>query len=290
MLATPTLSSIEQQIVSWRCDSLNLFFGLFPYLSGHYFYIVIIALGYWSRPRSQLFPMLALLIPYATLLNGLIKNIFRIPRPEQVEHLISVYDPFGFPSGDMQVSTVFWSMIFLKSSGSSWRWFCILPVIGIGLSRVYLGVHRLNEVLAGFAVGLAILFLWEKVISRLIWQHTVIPHMLLSCGIVAAYLSFSVGLTLPPMFSLSVGTLLGLAVNWRLLVSENRPALPFIGAIAALIVVIALVRTLPLYPDQPLYWHMSITAKFFLVVLAVFGAVPRFYQLIQGIKNHGKIE
>ncbi|WP_375358897.1 phosphatase PAP2 family protein [Candidatus Tisiphia endosymbiont of Neophilaenus lineatus] len=53
----------------------------------------------------------------------------------------------GFPSGDIQVATTFWLAIFLSLKNSPFKYLCLLPIIGIGLSRVYLGVHSIYDVI-----------------------------------------------------------------------------------------------------------------------------------------------
>lgn len=73
---------------------------------------------------------------------------------------------FSFPSGHAAVSLVFFALLYMSLSeylsGRAggiriWRWIglilaLLMPVL-IGFSRVYLGVHYLSDVLAGFVFG-----------------------------------------------------------------------------------------------------------------------------------------
>jgi len=69
---------------------------------------------------------------------------------------------WSFPSGHAMMSMIFYGMItyFLLRSGHSWRlrmFFVTVAgfiVVMIGLSRIYLQVHYLSDVLAGYAGGL----------------------------------------------------------------------------------------------------------------------------------------
>ena len=81
-------------------------------------------------------------------------------------HLLSIpaSDPFGFPSGDTQVATVFWLTIFLslKDNYSKLRYLCLIPIVVIGFSRIYLGVHSVYDVIGGWFFGILIVYLWKK--------------------------------------------------------------------------------------------------------------------------------
>lgn len=185
------LTSIEQTILSWRSDTLTPFFKIFPFIAGPYFYLIMIPMGYWASAQKRLFTELAMLIPYATLINALIKNFYRIPRPQNPAHLIVVTDPYGFPSGDMQVATVFWGLVFLKVRSSYARLLCLLPLLGIGLSRIYLGVHRLQEVVVGFLIGVSLLLLWEAIGRNMIWQQSPRNYLILVLSTLACYILVS---------------------------------------------------------------------------------------------------
>ena len=94
------------------------------------------------------------------LLTELLKILFRRPRPQlwPHEHPLTT---FSFPSGHSTVSLcVFGALVYiawrLLHSRALWAILALLLaalIAGIGLSRVYFGVHYPSDVLAGFLTG-----------------------------------------------------------------------------------------------------------------------------------------
>lgn len=100
---------------------------------------------------------------FVTVLNKLIKAAVQRPRPDDVVHLISE-GGFSFPSGHSITSMfVFGLLIFLvrsnvrnKTAANVLTAVLSIPMILIGLSRIYLGVHYPTDVLAGWCLGIAV--------------------------------------------------------------------------------------------------------------------------------------
>lgn len=256
-----------------RSETLTVFFRLFPYLVGHYFFILIIAVGYWCLPRYRFFRELAVLVPLSTLLNGVIKNIFRIPRPTAVTHLVAIHDPFGFPSGDVQIATVFWGLLFLNIKSRLGRALCLLPIIGISISRVYLGVHRLEEVLVGMAVGALTILIWIRLVRDFLWRLSLKPYFIIVLPIVISYLFVSYDLPYTPMFAMSVGSLAGLALCWPLLINDEQQPIKLLPSLISLVAILAIVTYIPIGTGN--YTSLFIVAlKLFVVIVSIFKMIP----------------
>jgi membrane-associated phospholipid phosphatase len=98
----------------------------------------------------------------AEALNWALKAAFERPRPELADPLATAAG-FSFPSGHAMVSlAVYGALAFLIASAVESRRARLLVVssaavlVGaIGFSRVYLGVHYLSDVVAGYSAGLA---------------------------------------------------------------------------------------------------------------------------------------
>jgi membrane-associated phospholipid phosphatase len=95
----------------------------------------------------------------AILLNCLMKLLFGRARPALWKHIINV-GQHSFPSGHAMVSIVIYGFLgyILAKQFPQWRfWIYALTVVliaAIGFSRLYLGVHWLTDVTAGYAAGL----------------------------------------------------------------------------------------------------------------------------------------
>jgi membrane-associated phospholipid phosphatase len=96
----------------------------------------------------------------AQMLNNVLKDLFQRTRPAPVVGLIPAQS-FSFPSGHAMVSMAFYSFLAYLSWRilRGWlRWIVtvafLLLVLLIGLSRLYLGVHYLTDVVAGYIAGL----------------------------------------------------------------------------------------------------------------------------------------
>lgn len=96
----------------------------------------------------------------AGLLVTALKVLVQRPRPDFIEPLIQA-GGYSFPSGHATTSTALYFTLALLASGWVKRWeMRIYILLGglaliavIGFSRLYLGVHYLSDVLAGFALG-----------------------------------------------------------------------------------------------------------------------------------------
>ena len=121
-----------------------------------------IAVGGFLLYRGQRTLAVAWMVAVAgnAVLNSLLKEIFERARPIH-EHGVLVADGWSFPSGHSSGSVVVYGMLaFLLNRlvSAEWRLPTLLPAVAVafttGFSRVFLQVHYVSDVLAGFASGL----------------------------------------------------------------------------------------------------------------------------------------
>jgi undecaprenyl-diphosphatase len=130
---------------------------------GNIFLVVVVAVivGVILFIRKNWWRLLALFFAVAigqAVLN-ILKVVFQRPRPKTDVYVFS----YSFPSGHVFSATVIYGFCiyltfrFIKNATVKWIASTVLAllILLIGLSRVYLGVHWLSDVLAGHVTGLA---------------------------------------------------------------------------------------------------------------------------------------
>jgi len=120
----------------------------------------------------------------------LLKWAIHLPRPVSIYHGASAY---GFPSGYTTMSVVlygFLAILLARELSGAWRWGLFSSVISIsfivGLSRLYLGVHWLSDVLGGYFIGTS----WAAImgISYLKGANQSTPRRLLGVTVVFVFI------------------------------------------------------------------------------------------------------
>ncbi len=111
-------------------------------------------------------------VAFALLASVALKYGLQIPRPpNQVPHL----SPYSFPSGHTLKAVVlfgFLAVIIARSMREKWRWLPYslagLMIILVAMSRLYLGVHWLSDVLGSITLGM----FWVAILGIAYYRHT----------------------------------------------------------------------------------------------------------------------
>ena len=120
---------------------------------------VVALLLLWKRARSWLLA-LVLAVPGGALLNVIIKHLIHRHRPI-FEDPIQTLTSYSFPSGHAMGSTLLYGILAaIVIAYVRDRRLCVLAVASaasvvamICFSRIYLGLHYLSDVVAGFLAG-----------------------------------------------------------------------------------------------------------------------------------------
>ncbi|MDE1874719.1 MAG: phosphatase PAP2 family protein [Patescibacteria group bacterium] len=114
---------------------------------------------------------LAVIFVVSALVTLALKLVFHAPRPFMVDPAVLKYgsdSDYGLPSMHAVMSVVILGWIVVRHPKSRLLlWGSIAIIILIGLSRVYLGVHYPSQVLAGWVVGILLLYLYYIAYKRL---------------------------------------------------------------------------------------------------------------------------
>ncbi|MFI0484594.1 phosphatase PAP2 family protein [Actinomadura sp. 9N215] len=138
---------------------LDGFMHVVSFLGSAAFYVPLLVVLFWSA-APRLVARVTVILLFSAFLNTLLKLVFHDPRPYWTDPGVegkASHTSFGMPSGHAQNAPVAWG--FFAAQTRRWPlWAAAAAVVAlIGVSRVYLGVHSIGQVLGGWAIGLALL-------------------------------------------------------------------------------------------------------------------------------------
>ncbi len=164
MFLTPLLF-IDLTVHTWfnsvHTDSLTTFFS-FVTVFGNWWFVIPLAVFvciflYRTEQRRLVVAFVSTLVS-AEIVTYVIKIL--VARPRALDALV-IENDFSFPSGHSMVAVALYGFLMYVSSRfiqRVWVRRLVILTLGllialIGLSRLYLGVHYLSDVLAGYLIG-----------------------------------------------------------------------------------------------------------------------------------------
>ena len=151
-------------VVSKKMNPNRTLFMRLATESGSTAAVIILCLSFFLFPKLRKTFALPVTtsVAAAAFLNIVLKTVFARQRPNVLQLISESY--YSFPSGHAMVNMAFYTMIFLltrknisnKKTKAIISIICIASPLIIGFSRIYLGVHYVTDVLAGWAIGFSV--------------------------------------------------------------------------------------------------------------------------------------
>lgn len=153
---SPFNTEIIKFIQSFSSPLLDKFFIYVTMMGEEGFFMIAAVLIYWCIDKNFGYRMGFAYLTNA-LINGGIKEALKVPRPIGEPGIRSLRTEtaggYSFPSGHSQSAASFWASVMFHVK-QKWIYIaCSIPVILVGISRLYLGVHRPVDVAAGISIG-----------------------------------------------------------------------------------------------------------------------------------------
>ena len=188
------------------------------------------------------------------VINQTLKMIFRVPRPwikdpnfTIVESAREAATGYSFPSGHTQSSVGLLGSVARMTSAKALRICAIILAVLVPLSRLYLGVHTLADVLVSFAIATALVFLFYPIFIKAEKDPRIMYFVLGGLALLTlAYLCFVSFWQFPAEAYLEE--------NIQNLESARKNAATLIGASSALLICFAIDRKYLNFDTHASFW------------------------------------
>lgn len=170
---SPLMLDVDQSVYRWaasmRSQPATTFFVTFTHLGGPIGLAILglaVAALLFVRGHRGLALYVVITAAMGGVMNLVLKGLFERARPDLAEALRQAHG-YSFPSGHAMGSMIILGSLayVMARSWGPWRLrsatiaLLLASIATVGLSRVYLGVHWISDIGAGFAAG----FVWLAV-------------------------------------------------------------------------------------------------------------------------------
>lgn len=222
-------------------------------------------------------------------LNGILKDIWQDPRP-----VTNTYETgFGFPSGHSQNAVAVWGLMSYESYNKNnkiLQWLFIAFIYLIGISRIVLGVHDLEDVWGGYFFGTIFLVLFiyfAPIISEKAKSLNFLTKLILALIIPIAMLTIALIIfpTTTLDYGLCCGGLMGIALGY-LIENEKIHYDPralnnkqkLINLVIGLVLTLVFYFALSVYSSEFFLWRFT---KYFVLAFLVTTLIPWIFTKIK---------
>jgi membrane-associated phospholipid phosphatase len=203
---------------SWQNGFFDVFFNFISFLGEEYVYIVLLSILYFAVDK-KLGEYVGFSLFLTGILNTVIKGFVRAERPYQkYPDRVTNLRPessggYSFPSGHTQMFTTFsFGVAFYIKRYGLFLAASILSIL-MAMSRMYLGVHFLEDVLTSIVLGIAVAYGGYLLFQKIGSNDALLQRIYL--GILVVFLPFVVFMNNNDLFK-TYGLMVGFTVGMYL--------------------------------------------------------------------------
>lgn len=247
--------------------------------------IVIIIIGLFYYVFNKEFgKKLAYVVLTSGLVNGVVKNFVKAPRPIGEEGIRSLRTEtatgYSFPSGHTQNAAALYSSVVRYSKKKVWPKIIVAVIIVlVALSRLYLGVHYPVDVIVGGVLGVAIsiigMLLYDKVKTNTLFLAT--AGIMVPFVVIFAIQNNPLFNDFFKMFGMFCGATLAIMFEARYVNFDNKSAWwkRLIRIVVGLALIVGIQQGLKLVFPDVFYCHII---RYFLMAFVGLGLWPYIFK------------
>ena len=162
---------IYKALSAFQNNTLNRIVVMITYLGSTPFIICLnigILILFFAFKKNTL-----LLVPMNSLLSVIFNNIFKIifKRVRPSVMWLVTETGFSYPSGHTMIAVLFYGTLIIVNNRLNLKYkkiiniILLLIIVLISISRVYLGVHHITDIIGGYLLSLSIIFSTKELIK-----------------------------------------------------------------------------------------------------------------------------